>query len=62
MAMEPTTEHKLEDISGKDLPKDLAVRHQNLLHCLDAHGFEEPPEAYDPKYLRMIFSMTCSWR
>lgn len=54
MAQNHMTEHELQDVSGKDLPKDLVIRDQTLRHSLEVQEYEEQPKNYDPKYMPNI--------
>lgn len=51
MAQNHMTEHELQDLSGKDLPKDLVIRDQTLRQSLEVQEYEEQPKNYDPKYV-----------
>lgn len=51
MAQNHLTEHELQDVSGKDLPKDLVVGDQTLRHSVEVQEYEEQPKNHDPKYV-----------
>lgn len=49
MDQNSTTDLELQDVPGKDLPKDLVIGDQTLHSSLDVQEYEEQPENYDPK-------------
>lgn len=50
MSQDSTTDLELQELPGKDLPKDIVLQDQTLRHSVDVQEYEEQPKNYDPKY------------